>query len=54
MKSTPHYFLEEENKNFTKVENFYDLANKLSFELAQKTGEIAFFIIPENNLLEYS
>ena len=26
----------------------------MSFELAQKTGEIAFFIIPENNLLEYS
>lgn len=55
MKSTPSYFLDsEENKNYQKVENFYDLANKISFELARKTGEISFFIIPENNLLEYS
>lgn len=55
MKSSPNYFLDiEENKNHQKVENFYDLANKLTFELAKKTGEIAFFIIPENNLFEYS
>ncbi len=55
MKSSPNYFLEnEESKNFQKVENFYDLANKISFDLARKTEEIAFFIIPENNLLEYS
>ncbi|RKW20769.1 hypothetical protein D8B46_08800 [Candidatus Gracilibacteria bacterium] len=55
MKSTPNYFLESEaEKSKMKVENFYDLANKISFELARKTGEIAFFIIPENNLIEYN
>ncbi len=55
MKSTPNYFLESEaEKSKMKVENFYDLANKISFELARKTWEIAFFIIPENNLIEYN
>lgn len=55
MQSTPSYFLDsEENKNYQKVENFYDLANKITFELSKKTWEISFFIIPENNLLEYS
>jgi hypothetical protein len=38
MKSTPNYFLESEaEKSKMKVENFYDLANKISFELARKT-----------------
>ncbi|PZM85634.1 hypothetical protein DLH72_01785 [Candidatus Gracilibacteria bacterium] len=55
MKSTPNHFLETNStKNNQKVENFYDLANKLSLELAKKTGEIGFFIIPEINLVEYS
>ena len=41
MKSTPNYFLESEaEKSKMKVENFYDLANKISFELARKTWEI--------------
>lgn len=53
MESSPNYFLNTEN-NSQNINNFYDLAKNLSFELAQKTEEIAFFIIPENNLVEFS
>lgn len=55
MRASPNFFLEMDfNKNEQKIDNFYDLANKISFELAKKTWEIAFFIIPENNLIEFN
>ena len=55
MHSAPSYFLEEDySKNAIKVENFYDLANKLTFELSLKTWEIAFFIVPDINLVEFN
>lgn len=55
MQKNANYFLEvEEVKNNQKVENFYDLANKITFDLANKTWEISFFIMPENNFLEFS
>lgn len=55
MQASPNFFLDSEEHTFkNEVNNFYDLANRISKELAKKTGEIAFFMIPENNLIEYS
>lgn len=55
MESSPKHFLNNENASFwAEVNNFYDLANRISIEISKKTSEIAFFMIPENNLVEYS
>lgn len=55
MQTSPDYFLYESNKNEKqKIENIYDFANKISYELAKNTKEISFFVVPEKNLVEYS
>ncbi len=55
MQATPEHFLQvDNNNNWNRVENLNDFANKISFELAKNTSEIAFTIIPENNIIESS
>ncbi len=56
MKSSPDYFLYENNIIIwkEKIENITDFTHKISFELAKNTSEIAFFIVPEKNIVEYS
>ena len=56
MKSSPDYFLYENNIIIwkEKIENITDFTHKISFELAKNTSEIAFFIIPEKKIVEYS
>ncbi len=55
MKASPNFFLDSKDHKFkNEVNNLYDLANRLSLELSKKTWEIAFFMVPENNLIEYS
>lgn len=53
MQASPEHFLQNNNKNtWSKVENVYDFANKISYELSKNTSEIAFTIIPENKIIE--
>ncbi|MDD2871582.1 MAG: hypothetical protein PHS49_06340 [Candidatus Gracilibacteria bacterium] len=56
MQTSPDYFLNESNLNIgeEKIENLSDFVHKVSFELAKNTSEIAFFIIPEKNIVTYS
>ena len=56
MQSSPDYFLYENNINLweEKVKHLSDFAHKISFELAKNTSEIAFFIVPDKNIIEYS
>lgn len=56
MRETPEHFLQEKNvwvgqNDFRRVNDF---VHKLVFELAKNTGEIAFFMIPEKHIGEYS
>ncbi len=53
MQKTPDYFLEAEN-SIKNISNFYELATKVCYDLAEKTGEISFFIMPDTGLVEYS
>lgn len=53
MQKTPDYFLEANNTQ-TNISNFYELANKVTYDLAKKTEEISFFIMPDIGLVEYS
>jgi len=56
MQSSPDYFLYQNNILVwkEKVENIYDFSNKICYELAKNTNEIAFFVIPENKIVQYS
>ena len=56
MQSSPDYFLQKSNVSIweEKIQNLSDFAHKISYELAKNTSEIAFFIIPEKNILKYS
>ncbi len=56
MEKTPEYFLQQKNINWEK-NNFRELSDyvhKISLELAKTTNEIAFFIVPEKHIIEYS
>lgn len=56
MGKTPEYFLQQKNINWEK-NNFRELSDyihKISLELAKTTNEIAFFIVPEKHIIEYS
>ena len=55
MKQSPDYFLHKENiNNLWKIINRLDnFTYKITFELAKNTKEIAFFIIPEKNIIQY-
>lgn len=53
MTQTPEYFLDN-NQEKNEISNMYDYTYNISSTLAEKTWEIAFFILPDNNLLQYS
>ncbi len=56
MEQTPEYFLEEKNKVFhaTDIKQFSDFVHEIVYNLAKNTREIAFFILPEKHVSEYS
>lgn len=56
MQTSPDYFLYENNINIwvEKIDKLSDFTYKISYELAKNTSEIAFFIIPEKNISQYS
>jgi transcriptional regulator of heat shock response len=54
MEQTPKHFLQVKNYFKKDIKNLYDFWNNLAFELAKNTKEIAFFMIPENSILNYS
>lgn len=56
MESTPEHFLEEKNIQSVAddIRKFSDFTHQIVFELAKKTREIAFFIIPEKHICDSS
>jgi len=56
MQQTPEYFLEEKNSSFKahSFSEFSDFVHNIVFNLAKNTKEIAFFVLPEKNVTEYS
>ncbi len=55
MQSSPEYFLQESNNNSAnKIENLNDFTHQITYELAKNTKEIAFFVIPDEKVCEYS
>ncbi|MDD2907082.1 MAG: hypothetical protein PHH98_00430 [Candidatus Gracilibacteria bacterium] len=55
MQQSPEHFLQV--KNDTKdsnINNIWDFSNKISYELAKSTSEIAFFLVPEKNIMNHS
>lgn len=56
MEQVPEYFLAVENienKKWT-INNIWDFADRITFELAKNTSEIAFFAVEEKNIMKYS
>jgi len=56
MRETPEFFLEANNTNIhTKtLREFSDYIHSIVFNLAKNTKEIAFFVLPEKHVSEYS
>jgi len=56
MEQTPEYFLEEKNSQIqTKtLREFSDFAHNVVYNLAKNTKEIAFFVLPDKHISEYS
>lgn len=56
MQQTPEYFLEERNKHFSSksLKDFSDFVHTLVYNLAKNTKEIAFFVLPDKHVSEYS
>ncbi len=56
MQSSPEHFLHESNSNIWQenINNLNDFTYKITYELAKNTNEIAFFILPEQKICEYS
>jgi transcriptional regulator of heat shock response len=56
MESSPDHFLQQSNVSLweEKIKKLSDFTHKITSSLAQNTGEIAFFIIPDKNIIEYS
>jgi len=56
MQQTPEYFLEEKNTSFTSrsISEFSDFVHNLVYNLAKNTKEIAFFVLPDKHISEYS
>ena len=56
MQSSPEHFLQESNNSIWQlpIDNLNDFTHKITFELAKNTREIAFFIIPDEKICEYS
>lgn len=55
MEQMPDYFLELENKKSdTDVKNIIDFSQNIAFNLAKNTWEIWFFILEDENIMNYS
>ncbi len=56
MEQTPEYFLEQQNSQIhTKnLREFSDFAHNVVYNLAKNTKEIAFFVLPDKHISEYS
>ncbi|MDP2091189.1 MAG: hypothetical protein Q8K30_06365 [Candidatus Gracilibacteria bacterium] len=56
MQSSPDYFLYTKNSDIgeEKIEQLSDYVNKITYELAKNTSEIAFFLVPDKNIVNYS
>jgi len=56
MEQTPEYFLEQSNSQIqTKnLKEFSDFLHNIVFNLAKNTKEIAFFVLPDKHISEYS
>jgi len=56
METSPDHFLQQNNIQVweDKIEKLSDFTHKINFELAKNTEEIAFFIIPEKHIVQYS
>lgn len=56
MMQTPDFFLQEQNQVSWKddITKLADFIYKITYELGKNTWEIAFFIIPEKHICEYS
>ncbi len=56
MQQTPEYFLEQKNSEVhTKnLREFSDFVHNIVFNLAKNTKEIAFFVLPDKHISEYS
>jgi heat-inducible transcriptional repressor len=56
MEQTPEYFLQEAGKNIpnSSIKEFADFVYNIVYNLAKNTWEIAFFVIPEKHICEYS
>ena len=56
MEETPEHFLPASStiKNQKVINNLWDFWNSITYELANNTWEIAFFIVPEDNIMKYS
>ena len=56
MQQSPNYFINERVSNFDKndIKTLENFIYNLTKELSSKTNEIAFFVSPENSILEYN
>ena len=56
MQQTPEYFLEEKNTAFQakSIQEFSDFVHNIVYNLAKNTKEIAFFVLPEKHVCEFS
>lgn len=56
MQQTPEYFLEEKNQHFAanNMSEFSDFTHSIVYNLAKNTKEIAFFVLPDKHVSEYS
>ncbi|MBW7955080.1 hypothetical protein H3C61_04680 [Candidatus Gracilibacteria bacterium] len=56
MQQSPSYFINERVSNFDKndIKTLENFIYNLTKELSSKTNEIAFFVSPENSILEYN
>jgi len=57
MEESPNHFLQEknlDNKNGEQIKALADFVHKITYTIAKNTWEIAFFILPDKNVMEYS
>ncbi|MDD3794224.1 MAG: hypothetical protein PHI37_05395 [Candidatus Gracilibacteria bacterium] len=54
MQQTPERFLNSNNSKKHNINNIWDFANSISYDLAKNTSEIAFFLVPGKNIMNHS
>jgi len=57
MEESPNHFLQEkslDNSKWEQIKALADFVHKITYTIAQNTWEIAFFILPDKNVMEYS